>query len=725
MNTLAQFRCFATAVLPRVALGVLLWQASAGSAAEVADSVWGRLPDGREVRAFTLSNAQGIRVVVAEYGALLVSVETPDKEGRVGEVTLSYRSLDEALAGGVFGSVVGRFANRIGGGGFEIDGRRHELASVNKEGVHIHGGATGFHRQLWKGAIEREGGVARVVFSLTSPDGHEGYPGEVEVSVAYELTEDGVLRLDYRGRTDRATHLNLTNHAYFNLAGTGDVRGHLLRLDCGRVLGIDRRKVPTGELVPVDGTPFDFREAKPLGRDLEAVEGGGYDHCFAIDAAAGDADGKGLKVFARLSDPVSGRVLEVATTKPGVQIFTANAFSGKPFPRWGGICFETQFFPDAPNRPEFPSSLLRPGEEYRHRTEFRFGVEFEKADAAAAARAEEAKGAEEKAAKAVSAVVGGGFVPVACELVPLPGSQLSFRHQGRELTRWHFGGDTPRPFFHPFNGPSGESLTRMGHPGAQNHDHHRSVWFAHAQVDGIDFWSENTAARIRQKFWQVYEDGESESVMAARLGWYDGEGTERMEQDLVVASRPGEAGEHSLEIQITLRPGEGREAVELGRSNFGLLAVRLAKSISHHFGGGEVVSSEGGVGEEAVFGRRAAWMDYAGPVAVGTGPVRRVAVEGVAFFDHPGNPRHPTPWHVRADGWMGAAFCLEEGWTVARDTPLVLRYLLHAHRGAADPARNAELAAAFADRPGFVVEKSSRPHRQFQVRSAGSGPESE
>lgn len=569
MNTIAPFAGVAAPVMDgarRAVLPLLLAAAFTGAdAAEISESVWGRLPDGREVRSFVLANARGTRVVVAEYGALLVSVETADKESRIGKVTLSYATLEEALGGGVFGSVIGRFANRIGGGGFEIDGQRHQLASVNKDGVHIHGGATGFHRQLWRGEVGREGGAARVVLTLTSPDGHEGYPGEVEVSVAYALDEDNVLSLDYRGRTDRPTHLNLTNHAYFNLAGGGDVLGHRLRLDCGRVLETDPRKVPSGRMREVAGTPFDFREAKPLGRDIEAFEGGGYDHCFAIDEAPGDRGVEGPRVFAKLSDPVSGRFLEVATTKPGVQVFTANSFSGNPFPRWGGICFETQFYPDSPNRPEFPSSLLRPGEEYRHRTEFRFGVEQPGAEGSS-----NPGGAADQR--------GDAFVAFACELVPLPGDQVSFRHEGVELTRWHFGREAPGPFFYPFNGSSGETLTRMGHPGAQNHDHHRSIRFADAKVDGIDFWSENTSARIRQKLWQAYQDG---------------------------------------------------------------------------------------VGEEAVFGKRAAWMDYSGPVVVGTDSDRRSVVEGLTFFDHPGNPRHPVPWHVRADGWLGGrhwcAFLPESG----------------------------------------------------------------
>jgi aldose 1-epimerase len=343
----------------------------ATAAPSVAESLWGTMPDGRPVRRFTLTNDQKTRVVLAEYGALLVSVETADQQGRVGPVTLSYRSLDEALAGGVFGSVIGRFANRIGGGGFTIDGKRSDLGSVNQDGVHIHGGATGFHRQLWTGMAGSDAGSAKVVFSLASKDGHEGYPGNVSVSVTYTLTNDNRLRLDYAGTTDRPTHLNLTNHVYFNLAGGGDIREHVLRMDCAQVLAIDPRKVPTGAFLDVAGTPFDFRTAKPVGQDLGTVEGGGYDHCFVIPRGE---HGGGPVPFATLTDPSSGRRLTIASTKPGVQIFTANSFKGEPFPKWGGICFETQFYPDTPNQPGFPTSLLRPGETYRHTTEFQFGV---------------------------------------------------------------------------------------------------------------------------------------------------------------------------------------------------------------------------------------------------------------------------------------------------------------------------------------------------------------
>ncbi|MEX2579386.1 MAG: aldose epimerase family protein [Verrucomicrobiales bacterium] len=341
-------------------------------AGDCAASIWGEMPDGRKVGLFTLTNALGTEISVAEYGALLVSAKTQDRHGVSGLVTLSYRNLDEALAGGVLGSVIGRFANRIDTGGFSIDGKRHELESVNaRTGVHIHGGTTGFHRRLWQGRDATNNGGAAAAFRLTSPDGHEGYPGTVEVEVAYRLTDENVLRIEYRGTTDQPTHLNLTNHAYFNLAGSGDVLDHSLAMTCEEVLAVDDRKIPTGERVPVPGTPFDFRVAKRVGADIEAVDAGGYDHCFVIDERGAES---GLTPFAVLEDPRSGRTMAVATTKPGVQVYTANHFKGQPFPKWGGICFETQFYPDTPNHPDFPSSLLRPGETYEHATEFRFGI---------------------------------------------------------------------------------------------------------------------------------------------------------------------------------------------------------------------------------------------------------------------------------------------------------------------------------------------------------------
>lgn len=307
------------------------------------------------------------------------------------------------------------------------------------------------------------------------------------------------------------------------------------------------------------------------------------------------------------------------------------------------------------------------------------------------------------------------FQPERCEVTPLADFQTSLAIDGAEQTRWHFGAQYPRPFFYPLRSPRGGVLTRMGHPGAPNHDHHRSIWFAHNDVGGLNFWSMETDTQIRQKGWYAYVDGEDECVMATLLGWYDGEGKEVMVQDTVAALIPLPQGQHALEIQITLRPGGEQPTVELGKTNFGFLAVRVAKTMAVHFGGGQLTSSEGQVGEPAIFGQPARWVDYSGPVMVGSGPKRTAEVEGITYFDHPQNPRYPTAWHVRADGWMGAAFCLSESYTLRADQPLTLRYLLHAHSGTYDPVAAERVHDQFAARPRFQIRKSTEPHQQFEV----------
>ncbi len=294
-----------------------------------------------------------------------------------------------------------------------------------------------------------------------------------------------------------------------------------------------------------------------------------------------------------------------------------------------------------------------------------------------------------------------------CEVVPLPDHQVAFRIDGHERLRWHFGPSYPRPFFYPLIGPSGNALTRMGHPGAPDHDHHRSIWFAHAKVLGIDFWSERTSARIRQKQWLCYQDGNVEGALAVLLGWYDGhDPTELLEQQLVAAVHPGPDGETFLELQSTFKPTA--ESLEFGKTNFGFLAVRVAKSLSAYFGGGTIANSEGAAGEPAIFGKPARWMDYSGPMPR--------ADEGITYFDHPGNPGSPVSWHVREDGWMGAAPSLNGPVTTTRQQPSQLRYLLHAHRGKVDAERASKIAAGFAERNPFEVVKATVKHQQFMIR---------
>jgi hypothetical protein len=293
--------------------------------------------------------------------------------------------------------------------------------------------------------------------------------------------------------------------------------------------------------------------------------------------------------------------------------------------------------------------------------------------------------------------------------VPLPEHQAAFQIDGVERLRWHFGPQYPRPFFYPLLGPSGTPLTRMGHPGAENHDHHRSVWFAHHKVLGINFWGDQSPARIRQLNWLVYEDGDEEAVMAAQLAWYDGhDPQELLTQELVAAVQPLNDGEWLLTLQATFTPRA--DSLEFGQTNFGFLAVRVAKHISEHFGGGRLTNSAGATGEPAIFGKPATWMDYSGPCPVGDG------WEGITYLDHPANPGHPAHWHVREDGWMGASVCMHGPVTTTAQRPLVLRYRLHIHRGEINPARANELAAQFAAAPRYEVLRSQQKHRQYEIR---------
>lgn len=300
-----------------------------------------------------------------------------------------------------------------------------------------------------------------------------------------------------------------------------------------------------------------------------------------------------------------------------------------------------------------------------------------------------------------------------CTLLPLPDHQVAFQVEGQERCRWHYGPAYPRPFFYPLLGPaSGQSLTRMGHPGAPDHDHHRSIWFAHADVQGVNFWADRTPARVTQKQWLAYQDGEDEAAMAVLLGWNDGhDPKDLMEQTLIAAMKPGEGGETFLELQSTFKPTAAQ--LELGKSNFGFLAVRVAKAISAFFGGGTLTGSEGGTGEQALFAKPARWIDYSGEQPGGH-------AEGISFFDHPANPGHPNAWHVREDGWIGAAPGLAAPIMITRDKPLTLRYLLHAHRGMVEATRANDVFAAFARLPALELVKAPAKHTHYGIRRSKS-----
>jgi Methane oxygenase PmoA len=305
--------------------------------------------------------------------------------------------------------------------------------------------------------------------------------------------------------------------------------------------------------------------------------------------------------------------------------------------------------------------------------------------------------------------------PLRCEAIPIADHRVSFQIDGVEKFQWNFSDAYPRPFFYPFRGPSGAMLTRMGHPGAPDHDHHQSIWFANNKVNGFDFWANNKKTLIRQRQWLAYEDGNDEAIMACVLDWLGPDGNAIMQQELVAAILPMVDDEYALEIQFTANPAESQEQVALEKTNFAFLAVRVAKSISAHFGGGKLSNSEGLVGEKQAFAKPARWMDYSGPVASGQGSSRATTIEGITFFDHPANLSYPTPWHVRDDGWMGAAVHLEHGTMLDKDSAITLRYLLYAHRGAYDAAKATAVHEAFSERLGFVVAKGTKPHHQYEV----------
>ena len=300
-----------------------------------------------------------------------------------------------------------------------------------------------------------------------------------------------------------------------------------------------------------------------------------------------------------------------------------------------------------------------------------------------------------------------------CQVVPLPDDQVSLQIDGLEKVRWHFDAKYPRPFFYPILGPSGQTLTRMGHPGAQNHDHHRSVWWAHAKLDGEDYWSENGGTQIRQLMWLAYADSDAEAMMATRAAWINKAGQPVLEQEMVASVRPGPQDEWFLEVQSNFTPKKSQ--VTLEQSNFGLFAVRVAAGVAEFWGDGKLTSSEGAEGESAIFGQSAGWMDYSGAVGVRHNDKRVAVTEGITYFDHEANTSYPSHWHVREDGWMGASLCRHEPVVIKEEKPLRVRYLLHIHRNGVDAAVANRLADLFNRSPGFTVIKGKRKHHQYEV----------
>ncbi|MBY0521746.1 MAG: PmoA family protein [Gemmataceae bacterium] len=296
------------------------------------------------------------------------------------------------------------------------------------------------------------------------------------------------------------------------------------------------------------------------------------------------------------------------------------------------------------------------------------------------------------------------------QIVPQTDDQMSFQVDGNERLRWHAAPRDPRPCFFPLIGPSGRSVTRMGHPAAPDHGHHRSLWWGHHSIGGVNFWEERGGAQqIRQDGWVHYQDGSEEAGIVVKLGWYDTHKSRLMEQELIAVYRPLKDQEGWLELQTTFT--SPIDQLPIAKTNFGFLGLRVAASMSAQYGDGKLTSSEGVTGEKDNFAKTATWMDYSGPIA-------GAKWEGVTWFDHPTNPRYPTAWHVRDDGWMSPAFCLRDAYTLEKGKPLRLRYGFHVHAGAVDARKAEARKQAFADAPAWEVAKAERPWRVLLRRAA-------
>ena len=347
---------------------------------------FGRLADGTEIDAYRLTNARGFAVRLLTYGATIQAIEAPDRKGQVADLVMGYAGLEDYVdKPQFFGTIVGRYGNRIAGGRFRLDGEEYRLALNNGPNA-LHGGLKGFDKVAWTVDAARDGAEALLRLSYVSPHGEEGYPGCLTTHVTYRVGADNALQIDYEATTDRPTVLNLTNHSYFNLGGegSGDVLDHIAQLDADGFTPVDENLIPTGEIRPVAGTPFDFRTPKRIGaeirdgRDRQVFHARGYDHNFVLRDRQPGVPTRA----ARVVDPGSGRALEVLTDQPGVQFYTANFLagtrvgkSGRLYRQGDGFCLETQHFPDSPNQPSFPSTVLRPGETFRSTTIFRFSVD--------------------------------------------------------------------------------------------------------------------------------------------------------------------------------------------------------------------------------------------------------------------------------------------------------------------------------------------------------------
>jgi aldose 1-epimerase len=344
---------------------------------KVEKSFFGLTPDGDSAMLYTLKNERDITITITNWGGIITGIHTPDKNGKSTNIVLGFDNLDQYLKGQpYFGAIVGRYGNRIANAQFTLDGETYHLAA-NDGNNSLHGGVKGFDKKLWDPEVISCEERSALQLTYLSPDGEEGYPGNLKVKVTYELLMDQFY-ITYEAETDKPTVLNLTNHSYFNLAGEGTILDHIMYLNATRYTPVNDELIPTGELAYVEGTPFDFRKPHAIGEHFDEVGGNppGYDHNFVIDGTDGES-----RLAAKVMDPKTGRFLEVQTTQPGVQFYTGNFLDGtlvsgnRTYIQHSGLCLETQHFPDSPNQPSFPSTVLRPGEKFVSQTIFKFGVE--------------------------------------------------------------------------------------------------------------------------------------------------------------------------------------------------------------------------------------------------------------------------------------------------------------------------------------------------------------
>jgi len=344
----------------------------------VEKTVFGKTSEGVEVDLYTCTNANGVVLKMTNYGATTVSLEVPDRDGKMANITMGFDSLDGYLGKHpYFGATVGRYCNRIAKGKFTLDGQEYTLATNNGPN-HLHGGNVGFNKVVWDAEpFETETGVG-VKFTYLSKDGEEGYPGSLNATAVYTLTNDDELVVEFTATTDKPTPVNLTNHNYWTLGGegTGTIRDHVLEIPADKYLPVDETLIPTGELADVAGTPLDFTKPEKIGARLDQIKADpvGYDHCYALRGEIGE-----MKLAARVIDPDSGRVMEIYTTQPGLQFYSGNFLDGSAdsggYQQYDGFCLETQHFPDSPNQPTFPNTILKPGETYQHKTVHKFFAE--------------------------------------------------------------------------------------------------------------------------------------------------------------------------------------------------------------------------------------------------------------------------------------------------------------------------------------------------------------